>query len=180
MIKYPFKRSLTNGQIICSNLAICKKENQPNCFKNIPNQVQNFAKFLKTPQKPFKILPKWRIFLPNLVMKFAQMLQKIYHRRFKILPNANPEKLQNFVDVQFQIFWNSGCQLVSLNFQTPDLPMQLNQVIDIVLSPIGECRFRGQDELPLSIKFKSTLFEVFIFMSIFGQHLSIAALCLEC
>ena len=26
-----------------------------------------------------------------------------------------------------QIFWNSGCQLVSLNFQTPDLPMQLNQ-----------------------------------------------------
>ncbi len=27
----------------------------------------------------------------------------------------------------FQIFWNSGCQLVSLNFQSPDLPMQLNQ-----------------------------------------------------
>nr|XP_040581818.1 1-phosphatidylinositol 4,5-bisphosphate phosphodiesterase-like isoform X2 [Lepeophtheirus salmonis] len=26
-----------------------------------------------------------------------------------------------------QIFWNSACQLVSLNFQTPDLPMQLNQ-----------------------------------------------------
>jgi len=26
-----------------------------------------------------------------------------------------------------QIFWNSGCQLVSLNFQTSDLPMQLNQ-----------------------------------------------------
>ena len=26
-----------------------------------------------------------------------------------------------------QIFWNAGCQLVSLNFQTPDLPMQLNQ-----------------------------------------------------
>ena len=26
-----------------------------------------------------------------------------------------------------QMFWNSGCQLVSLNFQTPDLPMQLNQ-----------------------------------------------------
>ena len=26
-----------------------------------------------------------------------------------------------------QLFWNSGCQLVSLNFQTTDLPMQLNQ-----------------------------------------------------
>ena len=27
----------------------------------------------------------------------------------------------------FQIFWNCGCQLVSLNFQKPDLSMQLNQ-----------------------------------------------------
>ena len=27
----------------------------------------------------------------------------------------------------FQVFWNAGCQMVSLNFQTPDLPMQLNQ-----------------------------------------------------
>nr|ABJ96343.1 phospholipase C beta [Chaetopterus pergamentaceus] len=26
-----------------------------------------------------------------------------------------------------QIFWNAGCQMVSLNFQTPDLAMQLNQ-----------------------------------------------------
>ena len=33
-----------------------------------------------------------------------------------------------FLPIYFQIFWNSGCQLVSLNFQTPDLPMQLNQV----------------------------------------------------
>jgi hypothetical protein len=30
-----------------------------------------------------------------------------------------------FFKFDFQIFWNSGCQLVSLNFQTPDLPMQL-------------------------------------------------------
>lgn len=26
-----------------------------------------------------------------------------------------------------QVFWNAGCQMVSLNFQTADLPMQLNQ-----------------------------------------------------
>ncbi|XP_031435590.1 1-phosphatidylinositol 4,5-bisphosphate phosphodiesterase beta-4 isoform X2 [Clupea harengus] len=26
-----------------------------------------------------------------------------------------------------QIFWNAGCQMVALNFQTPDLSMQLNQ-----------------------------------------------------
>lgn len=27
----------------------------------------------------------------------------------------------------WQVFWNAGCQMVSLNFQTADLPMQLNQ-----------------------------------------------------
>jgi len=26
-----------------------------------------------------------------------------------------------------QIFWNAGCQMVALNFQTPDVCMQLNQ-----------------------------------------------------
>jgi len=26
-----------------------------------------------------------------------------------------------------KIFWNTGCQMVALNFQTPDLAMQLNQ-----------------------------------------------------
>ena len=33
------------------------------------------------------------------------------------------------LDHAVQVFWNSGCQLVALNFQTPDLPMQLNQVL---------------------------------------------------
>jgi len=30
-------------------------------------------------------------------------------------------------NILFQIFWNAGCQMVALNFQTPDLAMQLNQ-----------------------------------------------------
>ena len=36
-----------------------------------------------------------------------------------------------------QIFWNSGCQMVALNFQTPDLPMQLNQAqcLEFMQSP---------------------------------------------
>jgi len=29
--------------------------------------------------------------------------------------------------IPFKIFWNAGCQMVALNFQTPDLAMQLNQ-----------------------------------------------------
>ena len=34
-----------------------------------------------------------------------------------------------------QEFWNAGCQLVCLNYQTPDLPMQLN---------LGKFEFNGQ------------------------------------
>lgn len=38
------------------------------------------------------------------------------------------KKINSTLDhLHFQIFWNAGCQLVSMNFQTPDLPMQLNQ-----------------------------------------------------
>jgi len=42
----------------------------------------------------------------------------------RIYPKGTRADSSNFMP---QIFWNSGCQLVSLNFQTPDLPMQLNQ-----------------------------------------------------
>ena len=42
----------------------------------------------------------------------------------RIYPKGTRADSSNFMP---QIFWNSGCQLVSLNFQTSDLPMQLNQ-----------------------------------------------------
>jgi len=42
----------------------------------------------------------------------------------RIYPKGARVDSSNFMP---QIFWNSGCQLVSLNFQTPDLAMQLNQ-----------------------------------------------------
>lgn len=42
----------------------------------------------------------------------------------RIYPKGARVDSSNFMP---QIFWNSGCQLVSLNFQTPDLQMQLNQ-----------------------------------------------------
>ena len=28
--------------------------------------------------------------------------------------------------IHFQIYWNVGCQMVALNFQTSDMPMQVN------------------------------------------------------
>ena len=42
----------------------------------------------------------------------------------RLYPKGSRVDSSNFMP---QMFWNSGCQLVSLNFQTPDLPMQLNQ-----------------------------------------------------
>uniref|UniRef100_A0A6B0VFW6 1-phosphatidylinositol 4,5-bisphosphate phosphodiesterase n=3 Tax=Ixodes ricinus TaxID=34613 RepID=A0A6B0VFW6_IXORI len=42
----------------------------------------------------------------------------------RIYPKGTRADSSNFLP---QIFWNAGCQMVALNFQTPDLPMQLNQ-----------------------------------------------------
>ncbi|XP_066575107.1 1-phosphatidylinositol 4,5-bisphosphate phosphodiesterase beta-3 isoform X1 [Amia ocellicauda] len=41
----------------------------------------------------------------------------------RIYPKGTRVDSSNYMP---QIFWNVGCQMVALNFQTPDLPMQLN------------------------------------------------------
>ncbi|XP_062864064.1 1-phosphatidylinositol 4,5-bisphosphate phosphodiesterase beta-4 [Trichomycterus rosablanca] len=42
----------------------------------------------------------------------------------RIYPKGGRVDSSNYMP---QIFWNAGCQMVALNFQTPDLTMQLNQ-----------------------------------------------------
>ncbi|XP_011155850.2 1-phosphatidylinositol 4,5-bisphosphate phosphodiesterase [Solenopsis invicta] len=42
----------------------------------------------------------------------------------RIYPKGTRADSSNYMP---QIFWNAGCQMVALNFQTPDLPIQLNQ-----------------------------------------------------
>ncbi|KAJ8045277.1 1-phosphatidylinositol 4,5-bisphosphate phosphodiesterase beta-4 [Holothuria leucospilota] len=42
----------------------------------------------------------------------------------RIYPKGGRYDSSNFMP---QIFWNAGCQMVALNFQTPDIGMQLNQ-----------------------------------------------------
>lgn len=42
----------------------------------------------------------------------------------RIYPKGTRADSSNYMP---QVFWNAGCQMVSLNFQTNDLPMLLNQ-----------------------------------------------------
>lgn len=42
----------------------------------------------------------------------------------RIYPKGTRADSSNYMP---QVFWNAGCQMVSLNFQSSDLPMQLNQ-----------------------------------------------------
>lgn len=42
----------------------------------------------------------------------------------RIYPKGTRADSSNYMP---QVFWNAGSQMVALNFQTPDLPMQLNQ-----------------------------------------------------
>uniref|UniRef100_A0AC35TWL2 Phosphoinositide phospholipase C n=1 Tax=Rhabditophanes sp. KR3021 TaxID=114890 RepID=A0AC35TWL2_9BILA len=54
---------------------------------------------------------------PEFVNYNKKQLSRIY-------PKGARVDSSNFLP---QIFWNAGCHMVSLNFQTPDVPMQLNQ-----------------------------------------------------
>ncbi|KAI6189843.1 Phosphoinositide phospholipase C [Aphelenchoides bicaudatus] len=56
-------------------------------------------------------------YAPEFVNYNKRQLSRIY-------PKGARVDSSNFLP---QIFWNAGCQLVSLNFQTPDVCMQLNQ-----------------------------------------------------
>ncbi|CAH1793119.1 unnamed protein product, partial [Owenia fusiformis] len=60
-------------------------------------------------------------YLKNEADKFVN-----YNKRqlSRIYPKGGRVDSSNYMP---QIFWNAGCQMVSLNFQTPDLAMQLNQ-----------------------------------------------------
>lgn len=48
-------------------------------------------------------------------------------RRAQFAQRGIRRKIFQWSIVAKQVFWNAGCQMVSLNFQTADLPMQLNQ-----------------------------------------------------
>ncbi|KAI4537918.1 hypothetical protein MG293_011321 [Ovis ammon polii] len=57
------------------------------------------------------------IFLNTLHSYNKRQMSRIY-------PKGGRVDSSNYMP---QIFWNAGCQMVSLNYQTPDLAMQLNQ-----------------------------------------------------
>ncbi|KAL5008396.1 hypothetical protein ScPMuIL_013977 [Solemya velum] len=60
-------------------------------------------------------------YLKTQVIEFVN-----YNKRqmSRIYPKGGRVDSSNFMP---QIFWNAGCQMVALNFQTPDIAMQLNQ-----------------------------------------------------
>ncbi|VDP78928.1 unnamed protein product [Echinostoma caproni] len=73
----------------------------------------------------------------NLTAEEEQMMMAQYHHiaatssihplLSSFVNYAQPVKFQGFDVAEGKIFWNAGCQMVALNFQTPDLAMQLNQ-----------------------------------------------------
>lgn len=58
----------------------------------------------------------------------------------RIYPKGTRVDSSNYMP---QVFWNAGCQLVALNFQTIDLPMQLNLGI---FEYNGKCGYRLKPE----------------------------------
>ncbi|CAH1173795.1 unnamed protein product [Phaedon cochleariae] len=77
--------------------------------KNIHHNMSSFAE------------PAGLNYLKSQAIEFVN-----YNKRqmSRIYPSGARANSSNYMP---QVFWNAGCQMVSLNFQTSDLPMQLNQ-----------------------------------------------------
>ncbi len=61
--------------------------------------------------------------LQHLKLKPIEFVNYNKRQMSRVYPKGGRVDSSNYMP---QIFWNAGCQMVSLNFQTPDLPMQLN------------------------------------------------------
>lgn len=76
---------------------------------------------------------------PEFVNYNKRQLSRIYPKGARVdSSNFLPQvKIRNFlyILILLQIFWNAGCQMVALNFQTSDVYMQLNQ---------GKFEYNGQ------------------------------------
>ncbi|MGH0119653.1 UNVERIFIED_CONTAM: hypothetical protein FKN15_044472 [Acipenser sinensis] len=60
----------------------------------------------------------------TLPVRFDRVSYYNKRQMSRIYPKGGRVDSSNYMP---QIFWNAGCQMVSLNYQTPDLAMQLNQ-----------------------------------------------------
>uniref|UniRef100_A0A7M4F1T6 1-phosphatidylinositol 4,5-bisphosphate phosphodiesterase n=1 Tax=Crocodylus porosus TaxID=8502 RepID=A0A7M4F1T6_CROPO len=83
----------------------------------------------------------------------------------RIYPKGGRVDSSNYMP---QIFWNAGCQMVSLNYQTPDLAMQLNQ---------GKFEYNGSCGTPYSgfiktLNIFASFLSLFLLQVISGQFLS--------
>ncbi|MGH0139772.1 UNVERIFIED_CONTAM: hypothetical protein FKN15_035772 [Acipenser sinensis] len=79
-------------------------------------QTNNVKKGGKTAKDCFSTSRYSRPYWPGTCYNKRQMS--------RIYPKGGRVDSSNYMP---QIFWNAGCQMVSLNYQTPDLAMQLNQ-----------------------------------------------------
>ena len=86
------------------------------------SSFSHLAYFLSPPFKKDTVL----FFLGYLKTQAIEFVNYNKRQFSRLYPKGARVDSSNFMP---QIFWNAGCQLVSLNFQTPDLPMQLNQVL---------------------------------------------------
>ena len=77
--------------------------------KNVTHQMSSFGE------------PVALGYLKSQAIEFVNYNKRQFSR---VYPKGARVDSSNFMP---QIFWNAGCQLVALNFQTVDLPMQLNQ-----------------------------------------------------
>ncbi|XP_023227625.1 1-phosphatidylinositol 4,5-bisphosphate phosphodiesterase gamma-1-like [Centruroides sculpturatus] len=97
-------RELSNLIIYCKSVQFC------------PEKIGNFTEMSSFPETKVE---KW--ISPNNCQFFIKYHENQFSR---VYPKGARIDSSNYDPVRM---WNCGCQMVALNYQTPDRPMQLNQ-----------------------------------------------------
>ncbi|KAI3385216.1 hypothetical protein SNEBB_001958 [Seison nebaliae] len=114
MSKYKYTGATTN---IHQDLSDLVNYTQPVKFQTFLDSEERSLHFQMSSFNENVALSLLKQFPVDFVNYNKRQLSRIY-------PKGGRVDSSNFMP---QIFWNAGCQMVSLNFQTPDLGIQINQ-----------------------------------------------------
>lgn len=108
------ERTLRIAKELSNLIVYCRSV--PFCFERIQKEVCNFHEMSSFPETKVE---KW------INRQNCKAFLKYHHIQFsRVYPKGQRIDSSNFDPVRI---WNCGCQMVALNYQTPDKPMQLNQ-----------------------------------------------------
>jgi hypothetical protein len=112
--------------MVSSPVSTASKECAPSSAVDQATVAANFFKNWNEASAEQVVWGFLRVLASYILLTGLNLCDYIDFNTKSLFPLPRNKQLYLFVCLS-QIFWNAGCQMVALNFQTPDLAMQLNQ-----------------------------------------------------